>query len=146
MGCDAKGGAAGQQQPRSSSRGTGPRGAATREGRGGGRAGGGTASAPEMMPSTEGRLRISHSVVIHDSEPVAAEIWVLRQAMAARTPADPADPLPRVARHTARPRFRPPLRVRRPGRRLVLPQPRCAQRQVERGGGSARRGKGQGTR
>ena len=50
-----------------------------------------------MMPRTEGRLRMNHSVVIHDSDPVAAEICVLRQAMAARTPADPAVPLPAPA-------------------------------------------------
>jgi len=53
-----------------------------------------TARAPEMMPKTEGRLRISHSVVIQDSEPVAAEIWEFRHAKAACAPALPAIPLP----------------------------------------------------
>ena len=55
--------------------------------------GNGTARAPEMMPSTEGRLRMNHSVHIHDNEPVAADICVFKHAIAARGPAEPVPPL-----------------------------------------------------
>ena len=48
-----------------------------------------------MMPKTDGRLRMSHSVHIHDSEPVAAEICVFKHAIAARLFAPPDDPLHR---------------------------------------------------
>ncbi len=46
-----------------------------------------------MMPSTEGRLRMNHSVHIHDNDPVAADICVFKHAIAARGPAVPAPPL-----------------------------------------------------
>ena len=46
-----------------------------------------------MMPSTEGRLRMNHSVHIHDNEPVAADICVFKHAIAARGPAEPVPTL-----------------------------------------------------
>jgi hypothetical protein len=47
---------------------------------GGGGRGGVTARAPEIIPRTEGRFRMNHSVHIHANEPEAAAICVFKHA------------------------------------------------------------------
>ena len=50
------------------------------------------ATAPEMMPSTLGLPRNTHSAAIHDSAEAAAATWVTAMAMPAAPLAPPAEP------------------------------------------------------
>src|SRR6185312_4708380 len=50
------------------------------------------ATAPEIMPSTDGFFAIIHSANIHDSEAAAVAIWVAAAAMPALAFAATADP------------------------------------------------------
>src|SRR5258708_17663123 len=50
------------------------------------------ATAPEIMPSTEGLRRVVHSIAPQLSAPAQAARWVARIAITAREFADSADP------------------------------------------------------
>ena len=50
------------------------------------------ATAPEMMPSTDGLPRVAHSANIHDSAAAAVANWVTAIAMPALALAPPAEP------------------------------------------------------
>ncbi|MDT4862364.1 hypothetical protein FQZ97_970140 [compost metagenome] len=50
------------------------------------------ATTPEHRPSSEARLRASHSAAIHDSAPAAAAMWVTASASPARPSAASAEP------------------------------------------------------
>ena len=50
------------------------------------------ATAPEIMPSTDGLPRVHHSIAIQVSAPMAAARWVATIANAARDPAPSAEP------------------------------------------------------